>query len=445
MLGIMISLSIISIIVFTCNTEAQGPSRDTFGPDTTLNERTLDKIVNQTNAFKGIPHINVGHHPVSVAITPHTDTVYVANFDSGSVSVINGITNAKLPDIRVGGHPTSIAVDPAIDKVYVANPDSGNVSVINGITNAKLPDIRVGGKPTFIAVNTNTHKVYVTTSGNATDLFAYNVSVIDGIHNTKLGDIPIGAGLFPPTSIAVDPDSQNVYVVIPNGVSVIGTCAIYRDPACAGRLYQTKPKVIPTGAVSIAVDPAIGLYVANPDSGNVSVFHAALLAPPQLPCISPTTFKRCSMDIPVGGRPISIAVNENTHEVYAANPSSGKVSVINVSKMASGAYTAKKGKDIPVGSPLGAYTAWSPIIIPSSEFGFPFTMDTPITVNQDTNTVYVGSAINDSLTIIDGITKKVVAGVCGNIICCYSYGFYWYMVNSSADRMDKNKNATQVL
>jgi len=51
MLAIMISLSIISIIVFTCNTEAQGPS------GTTLNERTLDKIVNQTNAFEGIPHI----------------------------------------------------------------------------------------------------------------------------------------------------------------------------------------------------------------------------------------------------------------------------------------------------------------------------------------------------------------------------------------------------
>jgi YVTN family beta-propeller protein len=69
-----------------------------------------------------------------------------------------------------------------------------------------------------------------------------------------------------------------------------------------------------------------------------------------------------------------------------------------------------------------------PISIPLSLSGAISTTDidtNPITVNQDTNAVYVGSARSDSLTIIDGVTKKVVAGVTldinpsnsGRIIC----------------------------
>jgi YVTN family beta-propeller protein len=170
---------------------------------------------------------------------------------------------------------------------------------------------------------------------------ASNVSVVDGITNTKLGDIPVGIGPLP--SIAIDSYMQKVYVANPfgGGVSVIKTC-LY----CArSTLSQTKQEVIPIRGedTSIAVDtelPSPKVYVTNPLAGNVSVIEG-----------DTNTMLR---DIHVGGRPISIAVNENTHTVYAENPSTGNVSVISVSvntyRNGVYVYAPKLAKDIPVGS-----------------------------------------------------------------------------------------------
>jgi len=250
---------------------------------------------------------------------------------------------------------------------------------------------------------------------------ASSVSVVDGRTDTKLGDIPVGTGPLPSIAVLSVPFMQKVYVAnsFGGGVSVIKTC-LY----CArSTLYQTK-QVIPIRgeATSIAVDtelPSPVVYVTNSVAGNVSV-------------ITGDTNTKLR-DIHVGGRPISIAVNENTHAVYVANPSAGNVSVISVPpnyRNGVYVYAPKLAKDIPFGGPLGMAGTYQsiPISIPQSLSGAISTTDidtTPITVNQDTNAVYVGSARSDSLTIIDGVTKKVVAGVTldinpsnsGRIIC----------------------------
>ncbi len=67
-----------------------------------------------------------------VAVNPNTNTIYIANWLSNNVSVINGNTNQVIATIPVGQCPQGVAVNPNTNTIYVANIDSNTVSVING-------------------------------------------------------------------------------------------------------------------------------------------------------------------------------------------------------------------------------------------------------------------------------------------------------------------------
>ena len=65
--------------------------------------------------------IGTGSYPWGVGVDPSTDTVYVANEGSNSVSVIDGATNTVTATISVGSFPTGVGVDPTTDTIYVSN------------------------------------------------------------------------------------------------------------------------------------------------------------------------------------------------------------------------------------------------------------------------------------------------------------------------------------
>jgi hypothetical protein len=69
----------------------------------------------------------------NLAVDPATGNVYVANFCSNNVTVINGMTKTAttVTDPNAAG-PVAIAVNPTTDKVYVVNSVSNNVTVIDG-------------------------------------------------------------------------------------------------------------------------------------------------------------------------------------------------------------------------------------------------------------------------------------------------------------------------
>ena len=69
---------------------------------------------------------NTGVHPVYVAVNPKTNTTYIANQGSNTVSVINcngfsGKTDLAVNTINVGGFPDAVAVNPNTNMVYVTN------------------------------------------------------------------------------------------------------------------------------------------------------------------------------------------------------------------------------------------------------------------------------------------------------------------------------------
>jgi YVTN family beta-propeller protein len=75
----------------------------------------------------------VGKNPTAVSVNPSTNTVYVANYNDSTVSVIDGKTNtvtdviygSRLPNtgLQVGNYPFAISVNPLTNIAYVANLD----------------------------------------------------------------------------------------------------------------------------------------------------------------------------------------------------------------------------------------------------------------------------------------------------------------------------------
>src|ERR1044072_137796 len=84
-----------------------------------LNERTV-------SADTSIGDVKAGSNPNAVAVDPITNKIYVANFGSNIVTVINGQDNTTST-IAVGAEPAAIAIDPVTNKIYVANSASSDV------------------------------------------------------------------------------------------------------------------------------------------------------------------------------------------------------------------------------------------------------------------------------------------------------------------------------
>lgn len=140
---------------------------------------------------KALATVKVGVYPFGVAIDQASNTVYVANNNRGdgpaSLSVIKGATCdatntsgcGKTPPALpgVGRAPRLIAFDPSTDSVYCANHDDATVSVVDvGKPRAvqSPPRFAVGGRPVALAIDPVNHTVYVANSADGT------VSVLSG-------------------------------------------------------------------------------------------------------------------------------------------------------------------------------------------------------------------------------------------------------------------------
>ena len=132
--------------------------------------------------------IAVGAYPQSVVVTPDGSKVYVANYGSASVSVIDTASDIVIGSIEVGSYPDGLAVTPDGSRVYVANQLGNSVSVIATATNTVIGSpIAVGRAPFGVAVASDGRRAYVA------NYYSNTVSVIDTATNVVVGPrIPVG-------------------------------------------------------------------------------------------------------------------------------------------------------------------------------------------------------------------------------------------------------------
>ncbi|MDO8266202.1 MAG: YncE family protein, partial [Moraxellaceae bacterium] len=229
----------------------------------------------------------------AVAVNPVTNKVYVANYVSGNVTVIDGATSS-VATVTVGACPRAVAVNPVTNKVYVANELGKNVTVIDGATNTATT-VCAGNQPYAVAVNPVTNKVYVANYYGA-------VTVIDGTTNATT---TVVAGGEQPFDVAVNPVTNKVYVANYNSdnVTVIDGATNSATTVGAG----AHPWAVAVNSVTNNV------YVANYESGNVTVIDGAT---------------NSTATVGAGDHPYALAVNPVTNRVYVANFFGNNVTVI---------------------------------------------------------------------------------------------------------------------
>ncbi|MCI4326304.1 MAG: hypothetical protein L3K16_01515 [Thermoplasmata archaeon] len=147
--------------------------------------------------------IAVGIDPFGVAVDSSTDQVWVTNFGSSNVTVINGTTQAVVANIPVPSEPLGIAVNPGQARVFVASNGTNQTSVIDATSHAVLANVSVGDGPIGVAYDGASNRVFVS------DRTSNQVSVLNGSSGNPLGNVSVGSA---PDGLAVDNATDTVYV-----------------------------------------------------------------------------------------------------------------------------------------------------------------------------------------------------------------------------------------
>jgi YVTN family beta-propeller protein len=155
--------------------------------------------------------------------TKQSNAMYVANYNSNSISAINAALNVVSNSAPVGVHPVGLAQTPNGLKLYVANQGDNSVSsfTISNVGNVTTltPNTVTGFSavaPVWVVARGDSQKVYVLTQGDG------QLVTIDTATDTVTGSLPVGAGA---NYIFFDPHLNRLYVTNP----VTGMVFVFSD------------------------------------------------------------------------------------------------------------------------------------------------------------------------------------------------------------------------
>jgi YVTN family beta-propeller protein len=278
---------------------------------------------------------------------------YVANRGDNTVSVIrvsdNTITQLRVDDPLLGSLFMGVSIAPDGDHVYLANAKANAVYVIDTSRVTDIPEealvatVPVGKKPIGVAVSPDGDYVYVANRGDGT------VSVIKKIPTTPPSweevtdqDTRISVGSAP-IGVAVSPSPEGDYVYVTNRDGHLdddtddGTLSVIQ-----ASLIDTPDEAVvatvPIGKkpIGVAVSPdGDYVYVANRGDGTVSVIKKIPTTPPSWEEVTDQDTR-----ISVGSAPIGVAVSPDGVHLYVTNMNSNTVYAINAARAIDDPYNA---------------------------------------------------------------------------------------------------------
>jgi YVTN family beta-propeller protein len=293
--------------------------------------------------------------PTWLDVDAATGTVYAANGgasgDGDTVSVIDGVScnghtgrgcSRVPPTVTVGGGPFGIAVDQASDTVYVPSSNDGTVSVINGARcNARTtagcgrtpPAVTTGAGAQFFAADQGLHTVFAVNAGDDT-LSAIDTRTCRGTVTSGCGTRPSSQQATPdqgpgfnssPNAFGLMPRTGSAYLVNVGGASILSVTSISRCNAADTTGCRRPAASVPDSEFLISVDPATDtIYGGNQNTPDIDVINGATCNPADLAGCAPVA------EIPMAHPQANVgAVDDATHTLYAADPYSDTVSVIN--------------------------------------------------------------------------------------------------------------------
>lgn len=293
--------------------------------------------------------------PSGIAIDEAHATVYASdvgvNGDGNTVSLINAATcnsrhisgcSKKPHKVTVGSAPYWDTVDQKTDTVYTANGNESTVSLINARScNATVrtgcrktaKTVEVGNSPQFVDVDQKLHSVLALTANDDT------VATLDTktCHAGSFSKCPAtarSAQAAPnqgrnyvsfPSAFALVPKTSMLYATGVGGRSALAVVSVSRCNATTSKGCRHEPPSIARPEGELTVDASTHtLYAANLNHHRIDLFSTS--------GCNASTRSHCT---PVGSIPVAdpgqalSGVNETTHTLYAAD-FNGDVSVIGV-------------------------------------------------------------------------------------------------------------------
>lgn len=220
-------------------------------------------------SFQKIASLGVGAKPAGVAASADGETIFVSNPDDKSVSIIrrqpDGVF-AREGDVKLGEGPLGLALDPRGAKLFVADWYSDQLYVIDTAQKTVVAQIKVGRSPSGMAVSPDGATLFV--ANRESDM----VSVVDLAQSREIAQIPVGRAPFGVTFDPHGPDGPRVLVanVKSSDVSVI-------DPVQRREIRRLSVKSFPY--VAAASENGGKILVTNQHDDSISVFDGQTYAP----------------------------------------------------------------------------------------------------------------------------------------------------------------------
>jgi DNA-binding beta-propeller fold protein YncE len=231
-------------------------------------------------------------------------------------------------------------VDQATNTIFVANYFSGTVSVVNGATcNAtdtsgcdQTPaTVPTGTETSFAALDASRHTLFAINQRNDT-MSEINTRTCNG--GTTSGCPKFAADerlpFNPPqgenaNSFALDAATGTAYIVNAGGESVLEAVSVGHCDAIDRSGCRIEEPTVPQAEFFPVIDEATQtLYAGNTFAPLVDVFNAATCRPGHLSSCTPVA------EIPMPDPQANLdAIDETTHTLYAADPFGNTISVIN--------------------------------------------------------------------------------------------------------------------
>jgi len=287
--------------------------------------------------------LTLGTNTAGMGVDPAVGKVYVSNYDSGTLSIINIDPPAIAATFQIGQNPRRLISNAATSRVYVVNDTTpGQLTVFNGKDFGIVSTIPVGDRPRTLAADFLNNEIYVSNSASNT------ISVVDTRSNTVVATARVGAGPSGPSvnhklgKIYVASATDNTVSVVDQRTRVVKTIPVGRTPASTyvsertGLVYVNNVADKTVSVIDSATDVVVKTLPVGAGNESNFITGSGVFRRAYVPNALDNTLTIIDGDavavvktVPVGARPIHAVADGDGGDVYVVNQGDNTVTVIN--------------------------------------------------------------------------------------------------------------------